>query len=362
MEGDEVDDDGGGGADSGGPGMSCNASETTALAVAGSQPSNAAASAADRQAADLAAARRLLLAHATRTGDDAMCRRLRKQMCTEERHARDAGTEVGMLLRKQMAAEREEDMKRRRLAIEEERKATIDLEDRKKATALAEEAALKVRLAALEQTMLNRQDADARRQAAIREREHQRWLQQTFPVELAKRCIAYFAGLRSKGKKAFQSDVSELLHDGVFNRHVVVPDLWEPFTGPNASPEWAVVAPFLGGPRRQVRCGLPFQDLLQEHVPEDRLNTDANETLARLFKLIVPRARDIFASLTWLRLLHVNQYSMEKSFVYGIVALSKWLGQDKFPPGIYDVWPPTPTSTTCAQGSQPSGSGAGREA
>ena len=100
----------------------------------------------------------------------------------------------------------------------------------------------------------------------------------------------------------------------------------------------------------------------QEHVPQDRLNTDANETLSRLFKLIVPRARDIFASLTWLRLLHVNQYSMEKSFVYGIVALSKWLGQDRFPPGIYDVWPPTPTSTSCGQGSQPSGSGAGREA
>ena len=43
---------------------------------------------------------------------------------------------------------------------------------------------------------------------------------------------------------------------------------------------------------------------------------------------------------TPLRLLHANDYVMEKAFVYGILALSKWLGQGRYPQGIYGAWPP----------------------
>ena len=40
-------------------------------------------------------------------------------------------------------------------------------------------------------------------------------------------------------------------------------------------------------------------------------------------------------------MLHLNDYSLEKTFVYGIMALSKWLGQTRFPYGVYGSWPPT---------------------
>ena len=33
---------------------------------------------------------------------------------------------------------------------------------------------------------------------------------------------------------------------------------------------------------------------------------------------------------------------MEKAFVWGVIAFSKWLGRDQFKDGIYE-WPPAPT-------------------
>ena len=41
-------------------------------------------------------------------------------------------------------------------------------------------------------------------------------------------------------------------------------------------------------------------------------------------------------------MLHLNDYVLEKTFVYAILCLSKWLGADTFPQGIYGKWPPAP--------------------
>ena len=65
------------------------------------------------------------------------------------------------------------------------------------------------------------------------------------------------------------------------------------------------------------------------------------ETLYRLFSKCVPAARRVFDGASRpLKLLHVNDYVMEEAFVYGIVALSKWLGEEQFPYGVYGQWPP----------------------
>jgi hypothetical protein len=40
------------------------------------------------------------------------------------------------------------------------------------------------------------------------------------------------------------------------------------------------------------------------------------------------------------RLLHLNDYVFDKAFVYGIVLLSKWIGKERFPQGVYGQWPP----------------------
>ena len=37
---------------------------------------------------------------------------------------------------------------------------------------------------------------------------------------------------------------------------------------------------------------------------------------------------------------HMNQYIVDKAFIYGVIAFSKWMGPELFPFGIYAKWPP----------------------
>ena len=39
----------------------------------------------------------------------------------------------------------------------------------------------------------------------------------------------------------------------------------------------------------------------------------------------------------------IDDYIMEKAFMYGCIAMSKWLGPDRWPHMIFKEWPPTPT-------------------
>jgi hypothetical protein len=69
---------------------------------------------------------------------------------------------------------------------------------------------------------------------------------------------------------------------------------------------------------------------------------DAPDILMRLFEAILPLARRALlqnASYSMVRILHENDYVMEKAFVWGVIAFSKWLGRDQFKNGIHD-WPP----------------------
>ena len=92
---------------------------------------------------------------------------------------------------------------------------------------------------------------------------------------------------------------------------------------------------------RWARCSLSFQQVIEREAPASHFGIDPCEQILRLFAACVPRARDIFSGpYTPARLLHMNDYVVEKAFVYGVVALSKWLGAERFPHGIYGRWPP----------------------
>ena len=109
----------------------------------------------------IAAARRLLYDEAIQQRDDLMVRHMRKKMREETQSQRDAGTEVGMLLRKRAQEQRAEEVKRRRDALEEDRLAAKDLEEAKLIRARTEQAAAETRLEALRQIIINRRDAEA---------------------------------------------------------------------------------------------------------------------------------------------------------------------------------------------------------
>jgi hypothetical protein len=287
----------------------------------------------------IAQARQLLYDEASKKRDDNMLRHLRKQMREETQEQKDASTEVGVLLRKRAQEQRAEDAKRQRDALEEERLAAKDLEATKVIRANAEQAAAEARLVALRQIILNRRDAEARKHAEVLARAQQRWLQTQYPVLLARRIIDTSRTLSKRAREAWEGDVRRLLKEGIFRRPLVVNDLWA--SDKTLTLEWAYTLPFNGGPRRQVRCGLPFQELVDVEAPKTMLGHDAVEVLLVLFSKCVPNARRLFdGAYRPARLLHVNDYVLDKAFVYGIVVLSKWMGVERFPQGVYGQWPP----------------------
>ena len=291
------------------------------------------------RSAQVAAARQVIYAEAVRTRNDTMLRHMRKQMREETQSQRDIGTEVGAFLRKRVQEHRVAETKRLRMALEEERLAANDLEERKLIRARAEQAASEARLASLRQTIVNRRDAQARKRAEVVERIFQRWLQTQYPALLARRCIIILRGMSPAAKDGFDRQMRKLLKDRTFERQLFVKDLWSP--DKSLTLEFSHTAPFTGGPRRSVRCGLPFQELVDQEAPKTHFGHDPVETLYKLFSACVPLARRVFTgAYTPLRLLHLNDYVLEKTFVYGIVALSKWLGEECFPHGVYGQWPP----------------------
>ena len=77
--------------------------------------------------------------------------------------------------------------------------------------------------------------------------------------------------------------------------------------------------------------------------PPERFNgkklSDPVDMLSRLCAWLVPRAEDVFVKgKAYLNLLHLNDYVLDKTFVYCVRMLSKWLGHKRFPQGIFS-WP-----------------------
>ena len=61
--------------------------------------------------------------------------------------------------------------------------------------------------------------------------------------------------------KGWEQGIRALLDIGTFNRQLVIGDLWEADKG--LTEEWTRAMPLNGGPRRPVRCGLPFHGLVE---------------------------------------------------------------------------------------------------
>ena len=155
-----------------------------------------------------------------------MLRRMRKQMRDETQKEKDASTEVGILLRKRAQAEQAEEAKRRREAVEEERLAAKDLEETKLIRAKAEQAAAEARLASLRQIIVNRRDAEARKQTEVLQRAQERWLQTQYPALLARRCVGTRRGLSTKARAGFDREICRQLERRTFERQLFIKDLW----------------------------------------------------------------------------------------------------------------------------------------
>jgi hypothetical protein len=292
-----------------------------------------------KRSIELAAARRLLYDEAVQKRDDRMLKNIRKQMREETVLQKEASTETGVLLLKRMREHRDEEVKHRRAAHQEDMLAAKNLEDVKLATEKTRQKVAEARLAGLRQVVVNRRDAAARKHADDLEKITRVWLQTQYPCELAAKCINTFRRMDRIGKATFERLITQCLSDRIFQRQLYIAPLWE--AKRELTMDWSYVNSCTDGQRRQVRCSLPFEELLNQKAARTHFGKEPVEQMYRLFDRCVPCARRVFDGANGvLRMLHVNDYVLEKTFVYGIIALSKWLGEDKFPQGVYGKWPP----------------------
>ena len=285
----------------------------------------------------------MVIAEATRTGNDVLLQHLLKEKKRETAAARDDAKPASVHLKAQAAKSLEQAAKRREERRAEDRRAANEDEERKRATAYAQREAHEAKRACLTQVLLNRADADRRRLAAVRAKAVQRWLQTEYAAQLAKDMIAWYQErLRPIDRDRYKKEVGEMLGSGFFRRLPAnVPDLW--FPDDTLTMQWCQMHPPGGGRARWVRCSAPFNMVVGTYYGVPWEGRDAGAALLAIFRKCVPSPSQILASPVSLpHILHANDYNMDKAFVYGAILLSKWLGQERLPCGVYGMWPPDP--------------------
>ena len=287
-------------------------------------------------------AREILYHEALRTRNDLLARTLRKEMAQESKKRKAADTPEGLLLREAWRTSKEQEERRRADLREEERAAQLDLESKRRQTAEAKAAEHLAKRLAIETAIRDRQRCSADRLRIRSELIYSRWMQGHFAASVANRLLGMGAPARSH-----LSDVMSLAaRSNWFLRPLQMVHLWDD-DDQNCISYGMLKPPGGGHTRHRVRCSLSLEAILLAPTPRahalPREARDAALDLFNLFVRCVPKASLPFSQLhTPLKLLHHNHYDLDKAFLYGIIALSKWLGELHFPLGIYGSWPPSP--------------------
>ena len=150
-------------------------------------------------------------------------------------------------------------------------------------------------------------------------------------------------------KGTFLGNIKDKLKAGRFTRFVVLMSLWTPNKAYTST--WCQVKDLVvTRSRHQVRCSKLFSELISQEQLTGRhacnallgsINDPAGALMHLLTACMGSDARLIFVGERGPgKLLHVNDYNMDKAFVYAILLLSRLLGQAAFPSSFFDTWPP----------------------
>ena len=94
---------------------------------------------------------------------------------------------------------------------------------------------------------------------------------------------------------------------------------------------------------RTIHCGDQFKAIIDREVGPGLMSRNVQDMFFVLLEKCIPCARKIFTgSMQPIKMLHNNDYVIEKAFVWAIIALSKYMGLEYFPHGVYGTWPPSP--------------------
>ncbi len=274
---------------------------------------------------------------AKRTRDDKLLRliRERQRQSTAKQHA--MAQPIADALREQARTDRERELKRRAEQRELERKAAREDVDAKRALADAQREVAHAQKAALESSRVLRREEELRRSQALRQRSDARWLQTKYPVALATTLLEWCRNLPPHEDAALRAAVTNLSHTSRCQRNVQMPVFWEPC--PSLTCTIGHELGF-GGVRRAVRCCKDFEWLLFRNGWAADSRNDASCMLVKLLDRILPQGSTLFRQRHTVQvMMNATDNILEMTFVFAVVLLSKWLGPDRFPHGVF-AWPP----------------------
>ena len=176
------------------------------------------------------------------------------------------------------------------------------------------------------------------------EDQYDRWLQTEFAACLAHRLVASSQEKTHKVRMEEAAMVSKCHAEKVFARFLFIADPWRA----NKS----LYRPFgkvhdgtgLGGPAIKVLASSQLLNIVLHLTLYKKAEGDDHDPIKALNALL----RSCFLlphlifngswSPQWL--LHQSNYILDKAFVRAVIGVSKWLGEERFPDGLYGCWPP----------------------
>ena len=178
-----------------------------------------------------------------------------------------------------------------------------------------------------------------RQEALARNRRQRRWLQTKYPVELARKLLAWRADLTPQAERELAMFTQSLLRTQRCERHTEVPMLWEAEKALTTQRGHILMQSNKHVP---VRCTSDFEWILFGRAwASEKRAPDAGLQLSKLLDSICPRASAMCQRRWNPRVVfEACDFVAPKAFVHTIILLSKWLGQDRFPEGVH-YWPPT---------------------
>ena len=143
----------------------------------------------------------------------------------------------------------------------------------------------------------------------------------------------------------FKKSIARKHSRGLFERPLFPPFLWQ--ADKSLTNEWTTERNE-GLGKITYRCGLAFEDLIRKETRLEHFAKDPEKTMGQLLAKCIPWSECIFVKqYRPLNMFKMNEYVFEKTFVYAMVLLQKWLPETFCP--LLVEWPPRPPSEVVMQ-------------
>ena len=292
---------------------------------------------------DIASARDIMIRHARDNHDDMLLRILLRQRDALNHEKKVASTEAAVLLHERGAAELADRMQKRRDNKVEKQQAAFDTAalETQKAEAIAKttQGRLEILRMESEKHAAAAADKEADRVAKVAET----WLQTNYPEKLHSELRKKLVKNDGEYKIIWLDLIESLAVNRHWFRHTFrIPHLWT--TDRTLLVHHSETTIYNNpGKKHRVMCSAQFERYLKrvDCGQNGQKTKDAMKSLRTLLDQTVPlAARYIFKDSEELhRIFHLNDYVLDKAFVYCIIWVSKAMTEPFFKHGVH-CWPP----------------------